>query len=151
MDVNKCVGKIIKQYRQEKGLSVKQFSMCTGYSYSTIANYECGTHKLTKKYINKMSYVFNSDYLKEIEKLSVKILDPADNIAVMKYLSELSEEDNMYTLRKIQDVKRVIEKTIDKIIGTEEFKLLNLSDIEEICDRMAQNLENAFKYKVSEV
>ena len=98
-----------------------------------------------------MSYVFNSDYLKEIEKLSVKILDPADSIAVMEYLSELSEEDNIYTLRKIPDVKRVIEKTIDKIIGTEEFKLLNLSDIEEICDRMAQNLENAFKYKVSEV
>ena len=113
MDVNKCVGKIIKQYRQEKGLSVKQFSKCTGYSYSTIANYECGTHKLTKKYINKMSYVFNSDYLKDIEKLSVKILDPADNIAVMKYLSELSEEDKEAYEETFEDEHGDLPKTIN--------------------------------------
>lgn len=58
-NIYKCIGAKIKFNRKEKGLSLKDLAKKVGFPYSTMANIESGTRKITIKQMDIISRVLD--------------------------------------------------------------------------------------------
>lgn len=150
-NIYKCIGAQIKFNRKEKGLSLKDLAKKVGFPYSTMANIESGTRKITMKQLDGISRVLDLpisemlditvfEGLKEYEELKKECKVLIDEYFVFEEERKQIKEDHINGA--IEEFLR--DRGINNIVPTGEKEYLN-NLIKSMLDSAAKELEARYK------
>ena len=150
-NIYKCIGTKIKVNRKEKGLSIKDLAKKVGFPYSTMANIESGTRKITMKQLDGISRVLDLpisemlditvfEGLKEYEELKKECKVLINEYFVFEEERKQIKEDHINGA--IEEFLR--DRGINNIVPTGEKEYLN-NLIKSMLDSAAKELEARYK------
>ena len=132
MSVKKIIGSALREFRKNRKLSIEQMAKKTGFSYSSIANFETGDKLPSLEFQRVLSRVFKVDFLKIIQDLNIEEMTSEEISYLQDYIGRLEVEMKIEEERKKSMLDETLEIAIGKIMKTEGYKNLPRSEIDDL-------------------